>query len=66
MHRALDHPRNIKIGQGRVIYAGVPSPYHDITVDAWVLPGGERTQDEFIARGVAKRIDNAMKSGRWV
>lgn len=48
------------------IFGGVPSPYHDITVDAWVMPGGERTQDEYIARGVAKRIDNAMKPGRWV
>jgi hypothetical protein len=53
---SLWHPRNIHIGRGIVIWAEDSA--------AWVIPGGERTQDESRARTVAENIDALMRA-QW-
>lgn len=45
----FDHPNDITIGKGRVIY--------EPAYEAWALPGGEKTKDRARAEAVAKEIN---------
>lgn len=58
----FQHPKNITVGTGRVLYA--ERGYARATLGmvgvlpaGWVLPGGQRTDDEARARMVAANID---------
>lgn len=55
---SFDHPKNIKVGKGRVLWAaaakGTSGIHHP---EGWVLPGGIRTRDEVQASAVAAAID---------
>ena len=68
----FDHPNDIVIGKGRIIYApevlkyeGKHPPYQGQTfLEGWVLPGGVRTQDRACAEEAARVIDAmAVKQG---
>jgi hypothetical protein len=55
---SFDHPKNIRIGNGRILWAkactctaGIHHP------EGWILPGGERTQDSARAHAAALTID---------
>ena len=51
----FDNPKNIVIGQARIIWAtkdGYPP--------AWVLPGGIRTTDKHEATAYAVRLDRLL------
>jgi hypothetical protein len=55
---SLDHPNNIKIGKGRVIWANATTDTSGIRHAAgWVLPGGARTDSSVVAHAVAMNID---------
>ena len=45
----FDHPNDILIGTGRVVY--------EPAYEAWALPGGEKTKDRARAEAVAKEIN---------
>ena len=47
-----NHPKNITVGNGRVIWGQAI----DGQPEGWVLPGGEHTTDEDRARAVAHAI----------
>lgn len=52
------HPKNIKIGLGRIIWT--PETY--FTAAGWVLPGGRKTADEAEARHAAEYIDRVLRA----
>ena len=56
--KVFEHPKNITVGTGRVLYAerGYTRAL-GVLPAGWVLPGGERTTDEALARMVAANID---------
>ena len=45
----FEHPENITIGKGRVVY--------ESAYEAWILPGGLHVQDRARAEAVAKEIN---------
>jgi hypothetical protein len=54
----FQHPKNITVGTGRVLYAERGYTRATGVLPAgWVLPGGQRTDDEARARMVAANID---------
>ncbi len=54
----FQHPKNITVGTGRVLYAERGYTRATGALPAgWVLPGGQRTDDEARARMVAANID---------
>lgn len=55
----FQHPKNITVGTGRVLYAerGYTRATGGVLQAGWVLPGGQRTDDEARARMVAANID---------
>ena len=54
----FQHPKNITVGTGRVLYAERGYTRATSVLPAgWVLPGGQRTDDEARARMVAANID---------
>lgn len=60
----FDHPHNITVGRGRVIFAEACTPVGaNLCERGWVLPGGARTTNRAIAEMVAGRIDAAMRTG---
>ena len=58
----FDHEKNITVGRGRVIWTGRDGHYLE---PGWALPGGRRTNDEFLARLVAQRIDANARGKSW-
>lgn len=54
---SLWHPKNIHSGMGRIIWAP-PDLYRE---GSWVLPGGHRTTDEYLARRAAEYIDRICR-----
>lgn len=60
----FDHPHNVQVGQGRVIFAEACTPLGAAPCErGWVLPGGQRTTNRGIALLVAERIDRALSFG---
>ncbi len=67
----FEHPNDILIGKGRIIYApetfkyiGVHPEYQNHTfLEGWVLPGGIRTRDRARAEAAARAID-AMETNQ--
>ena len=60
----FDDPRNITRGKGRIVYAPAAIDCSGKAHRAgWVLPGGERTTNEFFARIVADRIHDFASAG---
>lgn len=60
----FDHPHNVTVGQGRVIFAEACTPIGgNFCERGWVLPGGARTTNRAIAEMVAGRIDAAIRMG---
>lgn len=60
----FDHPHNVQVGQGRVIFAEPCTPLGCAPCErGWVLPGGIRTTNRAIAEMVAGRIDRALSTG---
>ena len=57
----FDHPNDMTVGKARVIYApavmGYSKPIHP---EAWVLPGGRRTQDKIEAYRAAQWLNELM------
>lgn len=60
---SFDHPKNIEIGKGRVIWAegktcaaGIHHP------EGWVLPGGLRTRDSDVAHAAAATINELSRA----
>jgi hypothetical protein len=53
--KLYDHPLNIKIGKGRVLFDAAS---YASMAPAWILPGGRRTTDQLEARAAAEWIDN--------
>jgi hypothetical protein len=51
----FDHPSDIIIGRGRIVY--------EPAYEAWILPGGLRTQSRDRAEGVANKINEITL--RW-
>lgn len=59
---SFDHPKNIRIGQGRILWAasatctgGLHHP------EGWVLPGGGRTINPVAAHAAALAIDEMSR-----
>lgn len=53
----FDDPKSITLGKARVIWA---KAIRFGPAEGWVLPGGQRTQDEFEARACAYRMNVVM------
>lgn len=49
----FNHPLNILIGYGRIIYVD--------TYESWVLPGGTYTKNQEIAESTARLIDELTR-----
>lgn len=61
----FDDKRNIVRGGGRVIYApAVIDSSGKAHREGWVLPGGERTTNEFRARDVADAIHDYVSAAK--
>ncbi|MBT2326097.1 hypothetical protein J7E62_27590 [Variovorax paradoxus] len=55
---SFDHPNNIRVGLGRVLWAKEATDTSGIHhPEGWVLPGGVRTRDGETAHAVASAID---------
>ena len=54
----FDHPDNITLGKGRVIWAPSCGPF---IPEGWVLPGGLRTTDIAGASAMAQLIDQLSR-----
>jgi hypothetical protein len=54
----FDHPNNITIGTGRILWAkACTDTCGNAHAEGWVLPGGRRTQNEVDARATALKLD---------
>ncbi|CAN7327371.1 hypothetical protein LJR084_001901 [Variovorax sp. LjRoot84] len=59
---SFDHPRNIKVGNGRVLWAKEATDTSGIHhQEGWVLPGGVRTRDSDAAHATAVSIDELSR-----
>lgn len=59
----FDDPRNIHVGNARVIWAKETRPINGLPrQEGWVLPGGRRTTDRGEAREVAAQMDIAIRN----
>lgn len=60
----FNHPHNVQVGQGRVIFAEPCVSTGGVVHErGWVLPGGQRTTNRVIAELVASRINLAHVNG---
>lgn len=60
---SFDHPKNIRVGNGRVLWAAAKTCTAGIHhPEGWVLPGGVRTRDEQRAKAAAAAI-NELSGG---
>ena len=50
--------RNIRVGNGRILWGTATETKRGRVIEGWVLPGGFRTRDENEAREWAKWIDD--------
>lgn len=57
----FQHPKNITVGRGRVLWADATTCTNGLTYPAgWVLPGGLRTLDEVVAHTAAIALDRMI------
>jgi hypothetical protein len=64
-HFRFDHPSDIRIGTGRIVYA-YEQVFRGTTLpEGWVLPGGGRTQVREHAESAARYINDVASRARY-
>ena len=61
----FDHPNDIVIGVGRIVYAYEQIFRGKLLPEGWVLPGGGRTQVRAHAEDAARYINDLASRARY-